>query len=222
MASDWERAADQWAAHVRGGGDTPYEWNAPAFFDLLPPPRGLTVDVGCGEGRTTRDLRDGGYAAIGVDAQPRLVELARRADPDGEYLVADAAALPLDDAAAALVVSFMVLQDLPDLDGAVAEADRVLEPHSHFCFAIVHPVASDGDFAGTDDDAFVLRSYSVPTEVPRPLGTTSVTQFHRPLETYSLALERNGFLIEALREVATRRRAPGRIPAFLHVRALKP
>jgi hypothetical protein len=42
------------------------------------------------------------------------------------------------------------------------------------------------------------------------------------LEAYSLALERNGFLIEALREVPTRRRAPGRIPAFLHVRALKP
>jgi SAM-dependent methyltransferase len=222
VASDWERAADQWAAHVRGGGDASYEWNAPAFFDLLPPPRGLTIDVGCGEGRTTRDLRDRGYAATGVDAQPKLIELARGADPGAEYFVADAAALPLDDSAAALVVAFMVLQDLLDLDGAVAEAGRVLEPHGHFCFAIVHPVASDGDFGDAGDDTFVLRSYCMANEVPRPLGTASITQFHRSLEAYSLALERNGFLIEALREVPTRRRAPGRIPAFLHVRALKP
>ena len=146
---------------------------------------------------------------------------AAAADAGGEYLVAEASKLPFQDAAAALVVAFMVLQDLGDLDGAVAEAARVLDDSGRFCFAIVHPVATGGDFVDRESDTFVLGSYCAPFEAARPLGASSVLQFHRPLEMYSRALERAGLCIEAVREVPTRRRAAGRVPAFLHVRAVK-
>ncbi len=46
-------------------------------------------------------------------------------------------------------------------------------------------------------------------------------QFHRPLSTYVGWLADAGFVVERMREIATRRRAPGDIPMFLHVRALK-
>jgi SAM-dependent methyltransferase len=222
VSGTWEAGAHEWAAHVRGGGDATYEWNGPAFFDhLLPPPAGLTIDVGCGEGRTTRELAARGYAVVGTDSAPTLVRLAREADPAREYLVADAADLPFGDGVAALVVAFMVLQDLDDLVGAVSEAGRVLDDGGRFCFAIVHPVATAGDFVAGEDDTFAVGSYCTQFEVERPLGRTSVLQFHRPLDVYSRALERSGFCIEAVREVATRRRAPGRVPAFLHLRAVK-
>ena len=221
MSDTWEAVAHEWAAHVRGGGDAPYEWNGPAFFDLLPPPGGLTIDVGCGEGRTTRELGARGYSVVGVDSAPTLIGLAREEDPSGEYAAADAVDLPFDDGVAALVVAFMVLQDLENLDGAVAEAGRVLAARGHFCFAIVHPVATAGDFVGPDDDAFAVGRYCTPFEVARPLGPLSVVQFHRPLEAYSRALELGGFRIEAMREIPTRRRAAGRVPAFLHLRAVK-
>ena len=153
---------------------------------------------------------------------PTLVRLAREADPASEYVVADASKLPFGDGVAALVVAFMVLHDLGDLDGSVAEAARVLEEGGRFCFAIVHPVSTGGDFVGRDDDTFAIGSYCARFEVERPLGRASVSQFHRPLELYSRALELSGFCIEALREIPTRRRAAGRVPAFLHVRAAKP
>jgi len=53
---------------------------------------------------------------------------------------------------------------------------------------------------------------------------------HRPLEAYFLALEKAGFLVEALREpsvpehavVSETNRRWQRIPFFLHLRALRP
>ena len=219
----WEHGAQAWTALVRGGGDAPYAWNAPAFFELLPPPGRLTVDVGCGEGRVARELTQRGHRVVGVDASPALVRLAREADPEGDYRVADAAALPLEDGAADLVVAFMALHDVEDLDGAIREAARVLECGGRLCFAILHPVATAGELAGDGPDAaFVLeRPYFEPAAIERPLGAFMILQFHRPIATYARVLEEHGFAIEALREVATRRRAPGSIPMFLHARAVK-
>jgi 2-polyprenyl-3-methyl-5-hydroxy-6-metoxy-1,4-benzoquinol methylase len=50
-----------------------------SIYELLPPPRGLTLDVGCGEGRLTRELSARGYEVVGVDASTALVEEARSA-----------------------------------------------------------------------------------------------------------------------------------------------
>jgi ubiquinone/menaquinone biosynthesis C-methylase UbiE len=216
----WEAAAHEWAAHVRGGGDKQFEWNAPPFFDSLPPPRGLAVEIGCGEGRVARELRARGYEVVAFDVSETLVTLAREADPDGQYAVADAATLPIGDGAAELVVAFNVLHEIPHLRQAVAEAARVLAPGGRFCFANVHPVATAGDFAADSDD-FVLSSYCESFARSRPVGAAEITHFHRPLSEYTSALTAAGFLVEAVGEVPTVRRAPGRIPAYLHVRAVK-
>ena len=217
----WEQAAGAWADLVRGDGDAAYAWNGPAFLDLLPSARGLTVDIGCGEGRLDRELAARGYRVVALDSSPTLVRLAREAHPDGDYRVADAASLPLGDASAELAVAFMSLHDVEDMPGAVSEVARVLERGGRFCFAIVHPVATAGHF--DDDDRFVIeRPYLASFSQSFPLREASVPSFHRPLEAYSRALEAAGFLLESVRELPTRRRARGRIPMFLHVRAMKP
>jgi len=221
-AQGWEGVADEWVSLVRGG-DAAFEWHAPAFLDLLPPPGRLTVDVGCGEGRFTRMLRERGDRVVAVDAAPTLVRLAREMDPEGDYRVAEATALPLGDVEADLVVAFMSLQDVEDARAAIRETARVLEPGGRLCAALVHPAASAGELEGGDlDPQLVIRgSYLDAHAEERPLGSRAVTQYHRPLEWYSRALEDAGFLLETLREQATRRRSPGRIPLFLHLRAVK-
>lgn len=220
-AGQWEEAAaHEWATHVRSGGDQAYEWSAPPFFDLLPPPRGLTVEIGCGEGRMARELRARGYEVVAFDLSETLVALAREADPDGQYTAADAATLPIEDGVAALVVAFNVLHELAHLREVVAEVARVLATGGRFCFGIVHPVATAGDFAPDGDD-FLVGSYCQSFARPRPLGRSEITHFHRPLSEYVDALAAAGLLVESLGEVPTARRAPGRIPAFLHVRAAK-
>ena len=222
-AEGWEAVADEWVALTRDG-DVPFAWHAPAFLDLLPPPGRLTLDVGCGEGRLARLLEERGHRVVALDASPTLVRVAREADPGGDYRVADATVLPLDDGAADLVVAFMSLQDIEDGARAIREAARVLEPGGCLCVAIVHPAATAGVLEGGVEDAeLVIRgSYLDAHTDQRPLGQRTVTQYHRPLEWYSRALEDAGFLVEALREHSTRRRAPGRLPLFLDLRAVKP
>jgi SAM-dependent methyltransferase len=86
------------------------------------------VDVGCGGGRAVGELAARGVRAIGVDLNPDMIEIATRRWPAGEFHVADAGALPLDDGSVTGYRADKVLHALPDPDAAVAEARRVLAP----------------------------------------------------------------------------------------------
>ncbi|MDQ7810316.1 methyltransferase domain-containing protein [Amycolatopsis sp. A133] len=88
----------------------------------------VVVDVGCGGGRAVGELAARGVRAIGVDADPAMIEVAAARWPDGEFHVADATALPLGDGSVTGYRADKVLHVLPEPELAVAEARRVLAP----------------------------------------------------------------------------------------------
>ena len=45
----------------------------------------VALDFGCGAGRSTRFLKKLGFDATGIDISASMIELAKRADPDGSY-----------------------------------------------------------------------------------------------------------------------------------------
>jgi SAM-dependent methyltransferase len=234
LREDWEREAPRWAAWARTPGHDVYPHYAPGFFELVPEPRGRTLEIGCGEGRVSRDLAAQGHRVTGIDGSPTLLELAREADPGGEYLLADAAALPFADDTFGLVVAYNVLMDLDDMPGALREAARVLVPRGSLCVCVTHPVQDIGAFEGRQADApFVIESsYLESTRVELLLerGGLAITfrGWSHSLETYWRALEDAGFAIDRLREppappsmlVDSPRTARwSRIPMFLWLRA---
>ncbi len=221
----WDERARDWAAFARTPGHDIYheQVNFPPFLDLLPPPGRRTLDLGCGEGRVGAELVRRGHELVGVDSSPRMVELARERH---EAAVADAAGLPFQDAAFDLVVAYMSLMNMDDIDAAVQEAARVLERGGRFCFATLHPVFVTGDWAepGVEDSPLVIERYfDAPTKVWESDRAGIRMVFHDrriPLGTYTHALERAGLLIESMREIPSRRHP--RFPLFLHVRTVKP
>jgi ubiquinone/menaquinone biosynthesis C-methylase UbiE len=234
LSEAWERNAEHWVRWAREPGhDSYWRFHRDAFLALLPPSGELTVDVGCGEGRLSRDLKKLGHRVIGVDASPAMLAAAREADPDGDYLQADAAALPLEDACADLVVAFMSLQDVDDMGTAVAETARILRSGGRLCLAVVHPINSAGSFESDDADAtfriegsyFESRRY---TDLIQRAGLRmAFASYHHSLETYLRALEDAGFHCEAVREpvppaASMRTERWRRLPLFMHVRAVKP
>ncbi len=231
---DWEREALNWAAWARTPGhDAYWTFSGPPFFELVPAPGRRTLEVGCGEGRVCRDLAARGHRVVGLDASPTLVRLAREEDPEGEYVLGDAAVLPFDDGAFDLVVAFNSLMDVQDMPRAVSEAGRVLEPGGHLCVCVTHPLADAGTFESGEPDArFVIEgSYFGRRRFEGTFERAGLTVTFRgwayPLEAYARALEEAGFLVEAIRE--PRYVAPdgspnrwSRLPNFLQLRALKP
>jgi tRNA G46 methylase TrmB len=85
----WEEQAQNWIRWV-GAGDDSFRDYASSFFELLPSPRGVTLELGCGEGRVVRDLAARGYSVIGLELAETLVNQAARTDPGGTYVRADA------------------------------------------------------------------------------------------------------------------------------------
>ena len=148
----WDEQAGAWAAFARTEGhDVAHaQLNFPGFLRVLPPPGRAALDVGCGEGRVGAELERRGYRVVGVDSSPRMVELARERH---EAVVADATALPFDDGAFDLAIAYMSLMNMDDLEGALPEIARVLEPGGRFCFAVTHPFATAGSFASGEPDA---------------------------------------------------------------------
>ena len=228
---DWEREAVNWAAWARTPGHDAYWYYSPSFFaEIVPEPGHRTVEIGCGEGRVTRDLKARGHQVAAIDASPTLVRLAEEADPAGEYRVADAAALPFPDASFDLAVAYNSLMDVQDMPGAVREAGRVLEPGGRFCICVTHPLLDAGRWTSQDEDAhFVIedsyfgRRRFEGTFEKRGLEIT-FRGWCYPLEDYARALEDAGFLIERIREpVAMEEEDPrhARVPLFLQLRAVK-
>jgi SAM-dependent methyltransferase len=233
----WEAEAGAFAAWARKPGqDSYWQHHRDQFLPFLPKPGRRTLDIGCGEGRVSRDLKALGHVVEGVDGSSSMVALAREADPSIPVHHADAAALPFADGYADLAVMFMSLQDIDDFRGAIREAHRVLVPGGRLAFAIVHPLNSAGRFASeANDSPFVIQGnyldvFRTTDHVERDGLAMTFHSEHRPIEAYSRAIEDAGFLIEAIREPrvpdaaaqSERSKRWQRVPLFLHVRAVVP
>lgn len=231
---DWEREAENWIRYARESDDAYAEYS-PSFFELVPPPGRATLEIGCGEGRVTRDLAARGHRVIAVDASPTLLAAAEEAMPEAEYVLADAADLPFDDDSFDLVVSYNSLIDIQDMPGAVREAARVLSGGGRFCICVTHPLADAGLFEARQADArFVITGSYLDSRRVDCVGEANGLKvrfcgWSYPFSDYARALEDAGLAIEALREPKQRddivAADPGekrwqRIPAFLYIRAV--
>jgi SAM-dependent methyltransferase len=231
---DWEREAGNWIRWTRETDDA-YQEYSPSFFELVPAPGRATLEIGCGEGRVTRDLVARGHRMTSVDASPTLLAAAEEAYPDAEYVLADGADLPFADDSFDLVVAYNSLIDVQDMPGTVREARRVLEPGGRFCICVTHPLADAGTFEAREAGArFVitgsyLDSRRVDLHFVRGDREMNFHGWSYPLSDYARALEEARFAIEALREPKQRDDIVAkdaseerwrRVPMFLYVRAV--
>ncbi|WP_141717352.1 methyltransferase domain-containing protein [Nocardia altamirensis] len=91
-------------------------------------PGAAVVDVGCGSGRAVAELADLGAAAMGVDPNEQMLDVARNRWPASDFQAGTAEALPLPDASVSGYRADKVFHVLPDPAAALAEAERVLVP----------------------------------------------------------------------------------------------
>jgi SAM-dependent methyltransferase len=222
ISARWDAAARVWAETVRSRGDIHREAvNNPAMFKMLGTVEGKRIlDLGCGEGYNTRILAERGAKVVGIDASKEMIKLARakeEEEPLGiEYHVADAARLSmLEDGSFDIVVAFMSLMDIKDLEGAMREVGRVLKRDGRFLFSIIHPCFDRfrDDLGWERDEEGKKLYYKVddyfdegPKEFVFTLGggktvlPRKMIHFHRTLTTYFHALHKAGLVVTRLEE----------------------
>jgi SAM-dependent methyltransferase len=202
-AFHWELFSSEWIDWVRTPDHDAFRLYLEEFRSFVPPAGSATCEIGCGEGRISRELTSLGHRVTGVDLSPSLLASAQDAGSAERYVLADAASLPFPDGHFDRVVAYNVLMDVPDLGAATAEAARVLAPGGTLTISIVHPFADLGTF----DDAgrFVLhgnyfesRPFSA-VEQRRGL-TMDWDGWSRPLRDYVGALRSAGLVVEDLYE----------------------
>jgi len=116
------------ATHLAARQDL-YSWQQPRYdlpaivLDQITGATGVVVDVGCGNGRYLRRLRDArnDLIVVGLDISTGILR-----DLEPPVLVADAQFLPLQTSAASVVLTMHMLYHLADIDAGLIEVQRIL------------------------------------------------------------------------------------------------
>jgi SAM-dependent methyltransferase len=196
MENGWQASANAWIAEMGERGDFGRRY----VLDPIMLPRALAsmprraLDVGCGEGRFCRMLKQHSIDVTGVDPTLGLLEAARSRDTDGVYLEATAECLPFDDNTFDLVVSYLSLIDIPDVEAAIPEMARVLAPNGTLLIANLNSFntacGETGWIKGRDGRRlyYPIDNYLEQRSMWIEYRGLRIRNHHRPMSTYMRAL----------------------------------
>jgi SAM-dependent methyltransferase len=202
----WSRIAAEWTAWARTPNHDAFWAYRSSLLAFIGEGQGEALDVGCGEGRVSRVLKECGYRVTATDRVEALVTAAEEAGSADEYRVAAAANLPFADNTFDLAIAYNVLMDVEDVSTALREIRRVLRSSGTLIVSIVHPFTDRGRFAGPEPDApFALHGSYFGRERFEGVEERNGLRMHfagwsRPLEDYMAALAGAGLAVSALRE----------------------
>jgi len=235
MDNYWQTSADAWITDMGEYGDFGRRYVLdPVMLSraLLRSPK-KALDIGCGEGRFCRMLKTRGIEVTGVDPTPALIAAARARDTDGSYVEAGAEHLPFRNEAFDLVVSYLSLIDIPDVQKAIPEMARVLNPGGTLLIANLNSfqTACAGWVKGHTGERlyFPIDNYLQERSMLIEYRGIRVVNHHRPMSTYLRALLDTGLHLAYFDEPVPSAEAPGakatsyrRVPWFHVMEWMKP
>ncbi len=234
----WESHADWWIEGFTEGADAEYEEQIlPLAAAELAGARRV-LDVGCGDGQVSRLVSTGGCPlVVGVDPTWNQIRVAAQRG-GAAFARAGAASLPFAAASFDAVVACLVFEHIREVDAAIAEVARVLQPGGRFCFFLNHPLLQTPNSGWIDDQVldppeqyWRIGPYLVEDETIEEVEKGVFIPFiHRPLSRYLNALAANGLYLDRMEEPAPppgflaraeEYAAAATIPRLLYLRTVK-
>ena len=220
ISKAWDKVADQWSVRYTEYGDVNRQYLIdPSIFRIIGSVKGLSIlDGGCGNGYLCRLLAKKGARMFGVELSKRFVERAEQKEREAPlgitYYSGTVCNLTMFEGETFdMVVSNLVLMDLPDLNKAIKEFHRVQKKNGRLIFSIMHPCFSSPPVRGwvrkpedsnrKEDWIYwkIDRYFDRCMEIWRFYPDWSpVYSFHRSLSDYVKTLIGNGFAIVKFEE----------------------
>ncbi|PWT70718.1 MAG: hypothetical protein C5B59_20155 [Bacteroidetes bacterium] len=121
----------------------------------------LVLDAGCGSGLFTSMAIDTGAQVIGIDAASGLLEVARKRNPQNDFLEEDLEALPFVENSFHVITGFNSFQYAGNFENALRGARRVLKPGGKLVLGI-------WDKPEMSDSTHILKSIGALLPPPPP------------------------------------------------------
>ena len=242
----WDQAS-RWYDTLVGSQGTNFQKDIimPGVFKMLSPKKGDRIlDLACGQGVFSRFLSQKGMHVEGLDSSAELINHAKsRSNSKIRFRVGDVAdsknfAKDRFDGMACL----MAIQNIENMEALFENAAIGLKPQGHFVVVMTHPcfrIPRQTHWGWDDEKKIEYRRVdhyrtetNVPILTPPFADEDSFTlTYHRPLESYVVALSNAGFAVDGLEEwISNKKSQPGKrakaenrsrkeIPLFLALRA---
>jgi len=204
MDTGWNTSADAWLPLIGEEGDfsRKHVLDAPMMERVRASGATVALDVGCGEGRFCRMMSKAGLDATGIDPTAVLIDVAREKG-SAKFVLGRAEALPFEDAQFDLVVFYLSLIDIENLDQAVAEAVPILRPGGRVLIGNLNAwitashTKCDGWARNKDGAAsMVIDRYLEAYPIRGRWAGMDIINWHRPLSRYMQVLLNAGLRLD--------------------------
>ncbi|WP_409972914.1 class I SAM-dependent methyltransferase [Bacillus sp. Bva_UNVM-123] len=222
----WDNFADEYSANHGEQGDIHKEVLLnPVLFSLMGNVKNKQIlDAGCGEGYLSRLLAKSGAVVTAVDYSLRMIEIAKARtsnDLQIDYRHGNCENLSsFDDKSFDLIVSNMVIQDLPNYNKAFQEMYRLLVNGGSYVFSILHPcfITPESGWERTTNGEKLhwnVDKYFYEGEYEQRLSDKEkILFYHRTLSTYINTLIKTGFSIVSVEEPKPSKEMLEKYPSF--------
>jgi SAM-dependent methyltransferase len=166
------------------------------------------LDVGCGEGQVARlaSSLPGVDQVAGVDPTWAQIQVAQQRGGGVGYTRSTATGLPFPKCCFDAVVACLVFEHIEDVDSALAEVARVLQPGGRFLFFLNHPLLQTPGSGWIDDRILEEQYWRIGPYLIEDRSLEEVEKgvwipfVHRPLSRYVNAMTACGLFIAAMEE----------------------
>lgn len=226
--TSWGGVADWYNNHLEKNKDTYHNKVVfPNILRMLGDVSGKKIlDLACGQGMFSQQLRDKGAIVTGVDAGKELIAIAEEHNEGVKekgthkvnYFTGKSDNLSmLKDKTFDIVVCILALQNIEELQKTIEEIKRVIVPGGKFIFVLNHPSFRNPHqtYWGYNEaekvqyrrvDEYMSESHVRIDMTPGSVKDKKFTvSFHRPLQVYVKALAKYSFAITRLEEWVSHR-----------------
>jgi SAM-dependent methyltransferase len=227
----YNELAEAYAAHIDTKPHNAY-YERPATLSLLPDVNGkLVLDAGCGPGVYAEWLVAHGADVVAIDANEKMVNLAKKRLGDKVPVLQANLESPLDFLAETsfdIIICPLVMDYIKDWKSTFMEFHRILKGRGYLIFSMEHPYMKYAthhlmsNYFKVERVEYVWRGFGKPVRVP---------SYRRPMSAVINPLLKAGFILDQILEPLPTREFKDedpedyeelmRSPGFMCIRAMK-